>query len=157
MNRANDMESEKNWSASEVDGLYEKLRPEVTLNQGKHVVIGDADENTRSILSAQLQKKGFSVWAASNSLDTIKYIKKRSPDCCILDMNLKPISGIDILEAMNRDDMAKDICIFVCTTAKNSKDRIISRIYGARDYLKKPIKGSELAEEINNFLKIRNT
>ncbi len=147
--------SESKWTLDKIEELYRKFRPDTVNNYGKTVGIGDSDDHARVFLRTQLLKRGFSVWSADSSLATLKMIKNHKPDCCILDINLFPVSGIDILETLSRDEEFKKTLVLITGNALNREDCAIARIYGAASIMKKPIQGGAIADEINKHLKSR--
>lgn len=147
------MPDNKNWTIEEIEELYARFRPQSLCNSGKTILIADADESTLNFLTNQLTSKGFSIISAENSLDTLLTLKKRKPDYTILDMNLEPISGIDLLVTIKQDPEYADIKTYISTTIGMEVDTKIAKIYGAVDVMRKPINTQKLIESVNSFYK----
>lgn len=138
----------KNWTLEEVEQLYRQFRPIAATSQGKKILLADPDEGARSVLSAHLQRKGFIVWSVDTALDALLLIKQRTPDCCILDTDLQPVSGIDLLETISRDSAYAGIILYISTAAFLREERMLCQIYGAAGILKKPIQPMNLIKDL---------
>lgn len=138
----------KDWTIAEIEKLYSIFRPVASSNRGKSLLIADSDDSVRTIVSGQMQQKGFTVWSAADALETLKILKSHKPDCCLLDMNLQPVSGLDILEAISRDEEGGQMVVFITSNLNPREERTLAQIYGAVDFLKKPVQTTALAQRI---------
>lgn len=139
------------WTMDEVEKLYAIFRPTVSTNRGKTLLLADADDSTRNVAGAQLQQKGFTVWCAADAAETLKILKERKPDCCILDLNLAPLTGLDILEAVSREDGQAGMVKYLSSAAVQREDRLLAQIYGAQEILRRPLQAAAVADRIAEF------
>lgn len=137
-----------NWTMEEVERLYALFRPTVSTTRGKTLLLADSDDSTRNVSGAQLQQKGFTIWCAANSLDALTLLRERRPDCCVLDLNLQPLSGLDLLEAISRDESFKDTIIYLSALSPQRDNRLVAQIYGAEEILRKPLQAGVVADKI---------
>jgi DNA-binding response OmpR family regulator len=116
---------------------------------GKIVVIDD-EESVRDVVTAYLEKDGFTVYVAANGRDGLALAERRKPDLIVLDLMLPDISGEEICqEVRSRSDVP-----IVMLTAKASEDeRIGGLVAGADDYLVKPFSPRELVARVRAVLR----
>lgn len=141
----------QDWTLEEVEKLYALFRPTASANRGKTLLLADSDDGMRGLSSAQLQQKGFTVWSTDNALEALTLLKQRKPDCCILDINLQPLSGLDLLEALSREDNFGEMLVYLSSPAPQREDNILAQIYGAREVLRKPLQPAAVAEKIAEY------
>lgn len=136
------------WTMDQVEKLYATFRPAAMANRGKTLLVADSDESHRAFFCGQMQQKGFSVVTAENSLEAVRIIHDRHPDCCVLDLALQPVSGLDILETLSRDEDYANMLVFLSSGNLTREDRILAQIYRAQDVLKKPLQAGVIAQKI---------
>lgn len=70
------------------------------------------------------------------------------PDLIIMDIQLPHVSGLDLIEAMQKDDVLKNIPVLAVTAyaGKGDEDRILGA--GARGYLSKPVSVMKFLEAV---------
>ncbi len=139
------------WTMEEVEKLYAIFRPTVSTNRGKSLLLADSDDSTRNVAGAQLQQKGFTVWCASNAVEALNILKERKPDCCILDCNLVPLTGLDLLEAISRDEELRNMVKYLSSGSVQREDRLLAQIYGAEEVLRRPLQATTVADRIAEF------
>lgn len=139
------------WTMEEVEKLYALFRPTISTNRGKTLLLADSDDSTRNVTGAQLQQKGFTVWCAANTLETFAIFKDRKPDCCILDQNLTPLNGIDVLEALSREEGYDAVLKYISSGSATKEERLLSQIYGAEEVLRRPLHANAVADRIAEY------
>ena len=60
-------------------------------------------------------------------------------DLVILDLRLPKINGLDILKALDGENMTRDVPIVIFSTSTTESDRQLALSLGARDYISKPV------------------
>lgn len=75
-----------------------------------------------------------------------------APNLVIMDIQLPHVSGLDLIEAMQKDDGLKSIPILAVTAyaGKGDEDRIMAA--GARGYLSKPVSVMKFLEAVRAIL-----
>ena len=81
----------------------------------KLVLIIDDDKDLREILSAKLEKLGFSVDEAKDGTSGIEKARKIRPDLILLDVNMPGMSGIQVLAGIKADPELKDLKVVFLT------------------------------------------
>jgi CheY-like chemotaxis protein len=148
------MDDKKNWTFEEVEELYKKFNPSALDGGGKVVMVAEDSAPMRSIIARALERSGFSVLEAPNGLQALKMIRDSSPDCCILDINMPQISGLEILEAMRNDERYASIPVIICTAMKDKRSILVAQKLGAAAYILKPFQMPDLLAKISEVLKL---
>ncbi|GAB2265002.1 hypothetical protein Dimus_000071 [Dionaea muscipula] len=110
------------------------------------VLLVEADDSTRQIITALLRKCSYKVAAVPDGLKAWEVLKKRSNniDLILTEVDLPSISGFALLTLIMEHETCKNIPV-IMMSAQDS----ISMVYncmlrGAADYLVKPIRINEL-------------
>mgnify|MGYP001791284471 CR=1 FL=1 len=102
------------------------------------LVVNDNEIN-RQILSAHLQRKGYSVIEASDTPTAIAVLRDFSVDLVLLDIVVPATGNLETLRQL-RSTYAKTALPAIIMTANDSDDQIVQAFdIGANDYVTKPI------------------
>lgn len=104
--------------------------------------------NMRNILT----KAGHLVIEASSGTDALPRVKTERPDCVVMDVVMPGINGFQATRTLSRDPATAGIPIIVCSSKSQETDRVWALRQGAREYLVKPVKESELLAKIRTVL-----
>lgn len=116
----------------------------------KILVIEDQKELQQSI-KYFLEKENYLVETASGFATAIEKISIYQYDCILLDIMLPGGSGLDVLEALKKEDKTDNVIII---SAKDSlDDKIRGLELGADDYLTKPFHLAELNARVKAVLR----
>ncbi|HFE66260.1 MAG TPA: response regulator transcription factor [Chloroflexi bacterium] len=105
-------------------------------DRSSSILIADDEENIRFVLQRVLQREGYVVDTAVNGRDALNKLQQRSYDLLLLDLQMEPVSGMELFQTIRELD--KNIVV-VILTAHGSMDSAIEALrLGAFDYLLKP-------------------
>lgn len=62
-----------------------------------------------------------------------------APDVILLDLNMPKMNGVEFLKILRKDEVLKDIKVFVMTTSTEIVDRTITEQLGISGYIIKPL------------------
>ena len=102
------------------------------------------------LIKRMLQKKGHHVFTFTEEEKALEYLRSETIDLAILDIKLKKMSGVEVLEEMKK--IAPTLKAIMLTgyptleTARESLD------LGAGEYCVKPIDKEELEEKVASVL-----
>lgn len=114
-----------------------------------NILIADDEALIRMDLKEILEENGFNVIAeAKNGREVLEFCEKQTPDLVILDIKMPEMTGLETLEALNKNvDYPKFPVIML--TAYSQKDLIDQAVsLGVFAYLVKPLKEHELLPAI---------
>ena len=84
-------------------------------------------------------------------MQVLRFLKERSVDLVISEVNLPEVGGLDLAKAIKHPDHARTNIIFV--TDKNDPMSMIEGVKaGAKQYFTKPFKVVELREKLGRIL-----
>ncbi|MBU0681443.1 MAG: sigma-54 dependent transcriptional regulator [Proteobacteria bacterium] len=109
--------------------------------KGRIFVVED-DELIGSMLARALRQAGYEVRYESTTADIFDKISSWAPDITLLDNNLPGISGLEILDEINKQHISTQV---VMLTADDSVETSVKAMkLGATDYLVKPFNMDEV-------------
>ncbi|KAG2301259.1 hypothetical protein Bca4012_059456 [Brassica carinata] len=126
------------------DGLvkWEKFLPKISLR----VLLVEADDSTRQIISALLRKCSYRVAAIADGLKAWEMLKGKpeSVDLILTEVDLPSISGYALLTLIMEHDICKNIPVIMMSTQDSVNTVYKCMLKGASDYLVKPLRRNEL-------------
>lgn len=97
-----------------------------------------------------LERKGHRVVAFHEEQDALSYVEREPVDLAILDIKLKKMSGIDVLEEMKKSNVSmKAIMLTGYPTIETAQQALA---LGASEYCVKPIDKRELEDKVESTL-----
>ncbi|TNY97086.1 sigma-54-dependent transcriptional regulator [Vibrio parahaemolyticus] len=110
------------------------------------------DSTSLAILYKQYVKdEPYDIFHVETGRDAIQFIERNKPQLIILDLKLPDMSGEDVLDWINQNDIPTSVII---ATAHGSVDLAVNLIQkGAEDFLEKPINADRLKTSVALHLK----
>ena len=115
----------------------------------KSVLIVDDQPGIRLLLEELLQKEGYAVSSAANGHQALDKVRKKQPDCVLLDMKMAGMDGTEVLkEIMNS---WPGIPVFIMTG--HSELELMKEVLeiGALKYFTKPFDIFEVRDAVNDL------
>ncbi|MCM1386687.1 MAG: response regulator [Bacillus sp. (in: Bacteria)] len=82
----------------------------------------------------------------------LQYLKDRTPDLIILDIDMPEINGYEMLEKIKERGHLQDVPV-IFLTSNNDKSHVVKAVAGgARDYVVKPIDEDVLMDKVRLLL-----
>jgi CheY-like chemotaxis protein len=110
------------------------------------VLLAEDDPTMISLLKTLLKMEGFDVVMLDVNADVPTAVQKEMPDTILMDVHLGGQNGLQILEAIRKNQDLANVRI-VMTSGLNMKEECISR--GASAFLLKPF----MPDDLINVLK----
>lgn len=117
------------------------------------VLIVDDEPKVRKYLSRLLQKRGFSVFTASDAHEALQFLHEQDVDIILLDVLMPGPSGLDILPEIKSLRPHTEVLMLTGNASVQSGVEGIAR--GAFDYLLKPVDLNTLLPQIHRALERR--
>lgn len=102
------------------------------------------------LLKRILERKGHNVFVYSEEEEALKYIAKNKIDLAILDIKLKKMTGVEVLELIK--EISSDIKVIMLTGYPTLETARASVKHGADEYCVKPIDKEELESKVAEVL-----
>lgn len=120
---------------------------------GKVLVVDD-DRDTRDLLQAALEQRGFTVVLTSSGKRAVMLARQEFPDLILLDLKLPGMDGYEVLQRLKAASDTADIPVVVITgslTDEEVKQKKVLSL-GAARFLTKPFAVDELVAEIDTVV-----
>ncbi len=115
----------------------------------KILVLDDVLDAVR-LIKRILERKGHEVFIFTEEEDALEHARSDKMDLAILDIKLKKMSGVDVLEELKKID--PDMRAIMLTGYPTMETARESLKLGANEYCVKPIDKDELEEKVESVL-----
>jgi two-component system response regulator MprA len=119
------------------------------------VLIVDDDERLCKMLRRTLVYEGFNVTTAADGQEALRQVYTERPDVVVLDWMLPEMDGLDVLQALRKDQ--NETPVLMLTARDAIEDRVEGLEGGADDYLVKPFAPAELVARVRALLRRAGT
>lgn len=110
------------------------------------IIVLDDVSDAGVLIKRILERKGHNVTAYTEEEDTLKHVREKPVDLAILDIKLKKMTGVEVLEEIKKiNPDLKAIMLTGYPTLDTAKE---TQRLGAVDYCVKPIDKDELEEKV---------
>ena len=114
------------------------------------LVVDDSAENVEFIVNYVLKPNDYQCLIARNGAEGLKMALAERPDLILLDMNMPKMSGMEVLEALNEQQVK--IPLIVMTFHGSETLAVQTFRLGVKDYVLKPFQITEMLEAIERAL-----
>ena len=118
---------------------------------GPIALVVDDDGPTRLITRAILQAEGIQVEEAADGRDAIEIIERVTPDIILLDLVMPGMDGLECCRRVRQHAASRDTPILVVSGSLDAHTDDLTAA-GATALLSKPVRPSELLEQIRTLL-----
>jgi two-component system phosphate regulon response regulator PhoB len=108
------------------------------------ILVVDDEPDITALVAYHLAKAGYRVSTATNGTEALRAATEQRPDVIVLDLMLPGLSGLDVLQALRKQEETRDVGVIMLTARREEMDRIRGLSLGADDYLTKPFSPNEL-------------
>ena len=115
------------------------------------ILIVDDNQSITGMLSKYLKLKNFEVNVANGGRNGLSLIQNNEFDTILLDLSMPDFSGMDVIDALEKDGKLKDkkIVLFTASSIENELLDQLLRKEGIKACVKKPVKLAELIQVIS--------
>jgi CheY-like chemotaxis protein len=116
------------------------------------ILLVDDNQDITALLSKFLEVKGFENVVTNDPKEGLERIKEENYDVVLLDISMPELSGIDIIQTLEREKILKDqkIVIFSANAFTSSQISDLLKKDGIQSCLKKPIQLNEILTAITS-------
>jgi two-component system alkaline phosphatase synthesis response regulator PhoP len=115
-----------------------------------NILVIDDEPSISSLVSAYLEKEGYTVHVVADGEAGLKAARAFKPDLIVLDVMLPGIDGIELLSLLRRESQ---VYVILLTARTEETDKIIGLSVGADDYVTKPFSPRELVARVKAALR----
>jgi len=99
-----------------------------------------------------LRSAGFNVETATNGLEALEKLYRKSFSLVVADINMPKMDGLKMIETLREQDAYKDLPIIIVTSEEEEEDREKGLKAGANVYLVKPTDPETLVMNVKMLL-----
>ncbi|CCH50149.1 response regulator [Pseudodesulfovibrio piezophilus] len=111
-----------------------------------NIIVVDDVSDAGMLVKRILERKGHSVTAFTEEEEALKHAAEKQVDLAILDIKLKKMTGVDVLEELKKlNPETKAIMLTGYPTLETARE---SLRLGAQEYCVKPINKDELETKV---------
>ena len=114
------------------------------------IVVLDDVKDAAILIKKILEKKGHEVFPFTEEEEAIDFVRNNKVDLAILDIKLKKMTGVVVLEEMKKID--PDIKAMMLTGYPTIDTARQTLALGAQEYCVKPIDKKELESKVDSLL-----
>jgi DNA-binding response OmpR family regulator len=119
------------------------------------ILVLDDEPDAVILIQRVLKRKGHDVFVFTDEEQAIVFARQHHLDLAILDIKLKKMSGIDVLEEFKKIDPAMHVMMLTgFPTLETAKKAVC---LGAGQYCVKPVEIDELVEKVTTILGRKET
>jgi twitching motility two-component system response regulator PilH len=118
------------------------------MNNFKKVLVVDDAELDRMTMKKILEKHGYTVTTAIDATEGIARALADQPDLIMMDVVMPNKSGFEATRELHEDPRTKHIAVIICSSKSLTTDRMWGIKQGAKEYIVKPIKESDVLSKI---------
>lgn len=115
------------------------------------MIVDDSPTDVQN-LKGILLKAGHQVSEATSGQDALERVKSEKPDVVIMDVVMPGVNGFQATRTLSKDPGTAHIPVIVVSSKNQETDRVWALRQGAREYLVKPVKESDLLAKIKTVL-----
>src|SRR5688500_2024875 len=116
------------------------------------VLVVDDDPEIVAMLSARLEKRGYTVHTAADGNEALAVAKRSRPALMVLDVMMPHKTGWEVARALKQDPVTEGIKIVMLTAIGEQMNEMTSPLYGADAYFDKPFDFAALEKKIAELL-----
>lgn len=117
-----------------------------------HILLAEDNKVNQRVAQKMLGKFNVKAEVANNGLEAIEFIKLRSFDLVLMDMQMPEMDGVTAAEEIRKMDLPSQPIILAMTAnaSKDDRDRCLNA--GMNDFITKPIKLEGLRDFLKKYL-----
>ncbi|MFA5668818.1 MAG: response regulator transcription factor [Balneolaceae bacterium] len=119
----------------------------------KTILVVDDEQDLLDLIEYNLRKEGFDVLKAENGEEGIEVAKNFKPDLMLLDIMMPKMDGLQVVDAIRKEDSLKQMAIIFLTARSDEKTEVDGLNKGGDDYITKPISTTKLISRIKAVLR----
>lgn len=119
----------------------------------RKVLVVDDSSSIRKMVEFALKSKGFLVTSACDGQEGLEFLARERYDAIILDINMPRLDGFEFLKKIRADEAYASVHVVMLTTEGQEDDKKAAISLGAKDYIVKPFKPSELIAAVESLFK----
>lgn len=123
----------------------------------KRLLIIDDDDAFRTVLRESLSKSGYDIKEAASGRQAQTVMKSFIPDLVLLDVMMPDIDGVTLCREIRGNPSMQDVPVLILSALGDSQTVNDALLFGATDYVVKPVDMSAIAAKVEKALRQADT
>ena len=115
-----------------------------------NILIAEDEDDIRALLELHLSNKGYRIFQASNGIEALNIISKKSIHLLILDVMMPEMNGFEVIKKIRE---TSNIPVIFLTAVTEEANKILGLGLGADDYVVKPFSIIEIISRVEAHLR----
>ncbi len=115
-----------------------------------HILVVDDERNLRVSLTLIFERAGYSVSAAADACEALKFLQMGAFDLVFLDLKMPDMDGLTLLKGIR--EFYPDMPVLILTAHATLESAIEAVREGARDYLLKPVDPPQILARVREII-----
>lgn len=120
--------------------------------KNKTILLVDDSITNQLLIQNIFIEEGYNVSVATNGKEALKILGKQTPDLILLDLMMPEMDGYQVMEEIEKNNLAKNIPIIMVSAKTNPVNIKKALSGGAVDYIKKPIDINDIVARVKKAL-----
>lgn len=120
------------------------------------ILVVDDNEQNLELIVAYLEDVECQTISASNGMDALDIIQRKTPDLVLLDVMMPKISGFEVCRRIKNNPQTADVPVIMVTALNELADIEKAINSGTDDFLSKPVNKWELITRVKTMLKLKH-
>jgi two-component system response regulator VicR len=122
-----------------------------------NILVIDDDEIMLQVITAILEKEGFTVFTAITGKDVFDMLKLNPFEVVITDLMLPYVNGLEVINGLRQGEAYRQVGIIVFSAVDN--EEVVTEAFrlGADDYIKKPLFTADLVTSVRKLIENKNS
>lgn len=121
----------------------------------KVLIVEDDPLNLR-LFNDLLTNQDCDVITSKDGVGVHKMVKEHMPELILMDIQLRGLSGVDLIKELKQDDNLKHIPIIAVTAFAMKNDEAYISTSGCDMYVSKPVHIDAFYKAVSNFITLAN-
>ena len=119
------------------------------------VLLIDDNEDNLFLLAQLLEREGYEVVSANDTLRGLELARSSAPDVILSDVMMPGMNGFQFTRRIRNDSSVSHIPIILITSRTDPNDKLRALEAGADDFLVKPIQRLELNARVRSLVRLK--
>ncbi len=115
-------------------------------------LVVDDSVSVRRAMAHFMVDIGLHCEAAADGQEALQIIDRQVPDLVVLDLEMPRMNGIELTQALRRDERTRQVPVVMITSRQSEKHRAMAMTAGVDVFLTKPYSEDELASVVGRCL-----
>jgi len=138
----------------EMDGVEAMRSNHNQENEKKKILVVDDDSGVVKALEIRLKHWGYEVLTAYGAEECFQVVEKKHPDLVLLDILMPGLDGVTACSKLR--STYDDLPVIMVSVLRDSATRHDASLFGALEYITKPVDTNELRSKVKEALDIHN-